>query len=187
MTQSRWTRRARTLLTALIGATLTTAALAAEVDFLDPAQAFRGQARVQGANAIEVRIDVASDYHLYRERMSVELDGAGARLGPVDLPAGKVKFDETFQKNVEVLEGAVLIRVPIEKANADFRVRVNYQGCADKGLCYPPQTAFVAAGVSGGKLERARWLDEDTSSAVTVAPAAAPAVTGSSVAAPARP
>jgi thioredoxin:protein disulfide reductase len=185
MTQSRWTRRARTLLTALIGATLTTAALAAEVDFLDPAQAFRGQARVQGANAIEVRIDVASDYHLYRERMSVELDGAGARLGPVDLPAGKVKFDETFQKNVEVLEGAVLIRVPIEKANADFRVRVNYQGCADKGLCYPPQTAFVAAGVSGGKLERARWLDEDTSSAATVAPAPAPAVKGSSAAAPA--
>jgi thioredoxin:protein disulfide reductase len=185
MTQSRWTRRARTLLTALIGATLTTAALAAEVDFLDPAQAFRGQARVQGANAIEVRIDVASDYHLYRERMSVDLDGAGAQLGQVDLPAGKVKFDETFQKNVEVLEGAVLIRVPIEKANADFRVRVNYQGCADKGLCYPPQTAFVAAGVSGGKLERARWLDEDTSSAATVAPAPAPAVKGSSAAAPA--
>jgi thiol:disulfide interchange protein DsbD len=70
----------------------------------------------------------------------------------------------------------VLIRVPVAQASGDFRVRVSYQGCADKGLCYPPQTAIVAAGVNGGQLARARWQgDED--------PTAAPRATLSSAAA----
>jgi thiol:disulfide interchange protein DsbD len=108
MTLSRWTRRARTLLAAaLTGAAFASAAGAADDGFLDPAQAFVGSARVLDAKAVELRIAVAPDYHLYRERLSVELDtagtGAGARLGPVEIPAGKVEFDETFQKNVEVL------------------------------------------------------------------------------------
>ena len=186
MTLSRWTRQAgRLLLAAFAGATLGSAALAADVDFLDPAQAFRGQARVLGAKEIEVRIDVAPDYHLYRERMSVELDGAGAQLGQVALPAGKIKFDETFQKNVELLEGAVLIRVPIEKASADFRVRVNYQGCADKGLCYPPQTSFVNAGVSGGQIVLASWQGEEASPVATAAVTAPAAALTTLAAAPA--
>jgi len=136
------------LLATLTGLTLSTAAAATEVDFLEPAQAFRGEARLLDARLIEVRLNVAPGYHLYRERMSVELDGAGAQLGTVELPVGKVAFDETFQKNVEVLQGSVLIRVPVQSAAADFRVRVNYQGCADKGLCYSPQTSLVTAGVS---------------------------------------
>ena len=187
MTLSRWTRQARTLLVAaLTGAAFASAAGAADDGFLDPAQAFVGSARVLDAKAVELRIAVAPDYHLYRERLSVELDtagtGAGARLGPVEIPAGKVEFDETFQKNVEVLQGVVLIRVPVAQASGDFRVRVSYQGCADKGLCYPPQTAIVAAGVNGGQLARARWQgDEDPTAAPTTAaaPAAATPVAAS--------
>ena len=163
------------LLATLAGLTLTTTTAAAEVDFLEPAQAFRGEARLLDAKLIEVRLAVAPGYHLYRERMSVELDGTGAQLGTVELPVGKVAFDETFQKNVEVLQGSVLIRVPVQSAAADFRVRVNYQGCADKGLCYSPQTSLVIAGVSGGRIERVSWLAEEASTPVpaSIAPAAA--------------
>ena len=175
----RFSLRARALhallLATLAGLTLTTTAAATAVDFLDPAQAFRGEARLLDARLIEVRLTVAPGYHLYRERMSVELDGAGAQLGPVELPVGKVEFDETFQKNVEVLQGSVLIRVPVQSAAADFRVRVNYQGCADKGLCYSPQTSLVTAGVSGGRIERVSWLAEEASTPAptSIAPAAA--------------
>ena len=92
-----------------------------------------------------------------------------------------------MQKNVEVLQGVVLIRVPVERANAEFRMRVNYQGCADKGLCYPPQASFVTAGGSGGKIERASWQGEEaepvTGAAATPA-AAAPVATPSSKASP---
>ena len=181
MTISLGTGRARIrFLAALALVSFGAFAAAADADYLDPAQAFRGQARVLDASTIELRIDVAPDYHLYRERMSVELDGPGVQIGAVMMPAGKVQFDETFQKNVEVLQGALVIPVPVQKAVADFRLRINYQGCADKGLCYPPQTAYVSAGVSGGKLERVSWQAEEAFGAATpaaaslAAPAAAP-------------
>ena len=162
MKLSRWTPSARTLLLAICGgALLASAALAADADYLDPTQAFRGSARVLDAKAVELRIEVAPDYHLYRERMSVEVDGGGAALGPVVIPAGKSEYDATFQKNVEVLRGDVRVRLPVTTASADFRVRVAYQGCADKGLCYPPQTALVPVHVSGGKIEQASWHSEE--------------------------
>jgi len=173
MNLSRWTRHARALLLATCaGLTFASVAAAAETEFLDPAQAFRGQARVLDAKTIEVRLDVAPDYHLYRERMSVELDSTGGGLGPVEMPAGQIEFDETFQKNVEVLRGGVPIRVPVERATSDLRLRVTYQGCADKGLCYPPQTAFVSAGVSGGQIQRASWLGENASASAAAMPVA---------------
>jgi thioredoxin:protein disulfide reductase len=170
-------------LAALVGTTLASAALAAETPYLEPEQAFRGEARVLDARSIELRIEVAPDYHLYRERMAVELDGAGATLGRVEMPPGTMEFDETFQKNVEVLRGAVVVRVPVTGATGDFRVRVGYQGCADKGLCYSPQTAFIAASVNGGAVRSALWQSED---AFAAAPSAAPAppVTAPAVTAP---
>lgn len=151
-------------------------ASAADPDYLDPEQAFRGQARAVDGNAIELRIDVAPDYHLYRERVSVELDGTAAQLGQVAVPAGTLQYDETFQKNVEVLRGAVAVSVPIEKATADFRLRLTYQGCADKGLCYPPQSAIVSAVVSGGRIVRAGWQAGEAFGTAAPAAGATPAV-----------
>ena len=155
-----------------------TLALAGEPDFLDPAQAFVGSARAGNAHTVELRIDIAPDYHLYRDRISVETEGPGATLGEVSIPAGKVEFDANFQKNVELLQGTLRIDVPVQPATNEFRLRVVYQGCADKGLCYPPQTAFVAATASNGQLLRAQWLGDAT------APAAESAAESPSVSAP---
>ena len=182
---SKWATRLSVTAAALLFAAVSGApVLAGEPDFLDPAQAFVGSARVGNAKTVELRIDVAPEYHLYRDRISVEAEGAGATLGEVAIPAGKVEFDENFQKNVEVLHGALLIRVPVQPTGRDFRLRVVYQGCADKGLCYPPQTAFVNADARDGQLLRAQWQGEDAApvtvsdAAVVVAPAvdAPPAV-----------
>ena len=162
MTLSRSLRPARALLAAaLMGAAWVSAALAATDDFLDPAQAFVGSAQVLDGKTLQLRIAIAPDYHLYRERISVEAEGAEAQLGRVEIPAGKMQFDEPSQKNVEVLQGMLLVRVPVARALGDFRLRVRYQGCADKGLCYPPQTSLVAAGVAGGQVESARWYGDE--------------------------
>jgi len=175
---SKWATRLSVTAAALLFAAVSGApALAGEPDFLDPAQAFVGSARVGNAKTVELRIDVAPEYHLYRDRISVETEGAGATLGEVAIPAGKVEFDTNFNKNVEVLHGALLIRVPVQPTGRDFRLRVVYQGCADKGLCYPPQTAFVNADARDGQLLRAQWQGEDAAPvtvsdvAVVVAPA----------------
>ena len=174
---SKWATRLGVTVAALLLAAVSSApAMASEPDFLDPAQAFVGSARVVNAKTVELRIEVAPEYHLYRDRISVETEGAGATLGEVSIPAGRVEFDENFQKNVEVLHGALLIRVPVQPTGRDFRLRVVYQGCADKGLCYPPQTAFVDADARDGQLLRAQWQGEDAAPvtvsdvAVVVAP-----------------
>jgi len=65
------------------------------------------------------------------------------------IPPGKVKFDETFQKNVETYRNAVTILVPVAQAGAEFRLVVKSQGCADAGLCYPPMQSAAAIGLTG--------------------------------------
>jgi thiol:disulfide interchange protein DsbD len=185
MTISRWAiRLGVNALVALAAVWWGTLAIAGEPDFLDPEQAFVGSARLSNAQTVELRIDVAPDYHLYRDRISVEPQGTGTTLGEVSIPAGKIEFDANFQKDVEVLQGTLRIDVPVQAARADFRLRVVYQGCADKGLCYPPQTAFVAVTASDGQLVRAQWLGDDAAPVVASAPA--PALASAAVAPPSQ-
>ena len=107
----------------------------AEDQFLPPEQAFRFSATMIDASVIEVRFDVADDYYLYRERFAFKTDGA--QLGTPIIPAGKMKFDETFNKTVETYRQQVLIRLPV-KADGAFTLSVSSQGCSDRGLCYAP-------------------------------------------------
>jgi thioredoxin:protein disulfide reductase len=144
----------------------------ADGDYLEPARAFAGQARVLDAGALELSIAVAPQYHLYRDRMSVEMVGGDARLGAMELPAGASRFDDELQRQVDVLTGRVQIRVPVSDVHGDFRVRVGYQGCADRGLCYSPQTALVTAVVAGGRVQRLDWQSEDDAGAALQAVAA---------------
>jgi thioredoxin:protein disulfide reductase len=116
-------------------------------DFLDPAVAFRFEARMADANTVEVRYLIAQDYYMYRERFAFR--ASGAQLGTPVIPLGKVKYDETFQKDVETHKGELLIRIPVEGSGA-FTLTATSQGCADAGLCYPPQEHSAALAVGGG-------------------------------------
>jgi thiol:disulfide interchange protein DsbD len=126
-----------------------TTARAAE-DFLDPEVAFKATARPADDRTVEVVIEIAPGYYLYREQFKFE--ARGATLGTPAIPTGKVKFDETFQKNVETHRDTLRIPVPVVQANGPFRLAVDYQGCADKGLCYPPaqMRADVSLAAFGG-------------------------------------
>ncbi|ELA00260.1 Thiol:disulfide interchange protein (Protein-disulfide reductase) [Cupriavidus sp. HMR-1] len=128
----------------------TVAHAATEDDFLPPEQAFRFVARQIDQKTVEVRFDVADGYYLYRERFSFAAQPADVKLGKPEMPAGKVHFDETFGKDMETYRGAVVIKVPVEQAPADGRwsLVVTSQGCADKGLCYPPMESIYKVGGS---------------------------------------
>ncbi len=159
---------------------------AGDKDYLEPEQAFRGSTRTVDDKALELRFEVAPGYHLYRERITIELESGSAKLAPVVLPAGKVEFDETFQKNVETLRDAVVVTLPMASVSGDFRVRVDYQGCADKGLCYSPQTSYIDANVANGKIERTVWrVDESVLATANPAVTTTPAIATVAVAAPA--
>ncbi|WP_423709074.1 protein-disulfide reductase DsbD [Undibacterium sp. WLX3042] len=109
--------------------------VAAADEFLDPEVAFKASATMAEPGVAEVTLSIADGYYLYREKL--KFSATGAKLGEVILPAGKVKFDETFQKDVETYRKSVVIRVPVQAAG-DFVLKVGRQGCADQGLCYPP-------------------------------------------------
>ncbi|MBQ5946858.1 protein-disulfide reductase DsbD [Massilia sp. ST3] len=120
----------------------------AEQDFLDPSLAFRFAARMADPQTLEVTYQIADGYYMYRERFGFK--ASGATLGTPQIPPGKVKFDETFQKEVETYKGTLTIRIPVE-GSGNFTLAATSQGCADAGLCYPPQehTAFLNAGAGG--------------------------------------
>lgn len=123
---------------------------ATEDDFLPPDQAFKFAARQLDPKTIEVRFDVADGYYLYRERFAFAAQPAGVKLGSPVMPQGKVHFDETFGKDMETYRGAVVVKVPVEQAPPDGRwtLVVTSQGCADKGLCYPPMESVYKVGGS---------------------------------------
>ncbi|WP_338769919.1 protein-disulfide reductase DsbD domain-containing protein [Massilia sp. METH4] len=119
----------------------------AEEDFLPPNVAFQFSSRMADANTVEATWRIAEGYYMYREQFKFR--AAGAELGAAGIPPGKIKFDETFNKNVEIFRHKVTIRVPVTAKGA-FTLTAIGQGCADKGLCYSPQDATVRLSATGG-------------------------------------
>lgn len=110
----------------------------AEEEYLEPDVAFKFSARMRDPQTIAITYDIADGYYMYRERF--KFTAAGATLGAPQIPPGKVKFDDTFQKNVETYRHAVTITIPVRAAGM-FTLTATSQGCADAGLCYAPQDA----------------------------------------------
>jgi len=129
----------RRLLTGLFFLVLPTA-WAAD-DFLPPEQAFKVSAQMVAVDRIEVLVRIAPGYYAYREPL--RFTAQGAELGTPEVPQGKVKFDENFQKNVETYRNDLRIPMPV-RATVPFKLTVVAQGCADAGLCYPPLTTEIA-------------------------------------------
>ncbi len=142
-----------------------TAPVRADEEFLDPNVAFQFSARLADANTIEATWKIADGYYMYRERFAFK--AAGAQLGAAQIPPGKVKFDETFNKEVETYRHSVTIRVPVEAAGA-FTLTATGQGCSDKGLCYSPQDATVRVGGGGLAAFGAPAMSEPGSAAMDV-------------------
>ena len=118
--------------------------LSSGVDFLPVDEAFVLSARRTDGKLV-VRWDMPDGYYLYRHAFSVEAAG----LGQLVIPAGEPKVDEYFGDS-EVYYGKVELTVPIHApATRPARVHVTYQGCADYGLCYPPQRRLIALAPDG--------------------------------------
>jgi thiol:disulfide interchange protein DsbD len=97
-------------------------------------------------NTVEVSFEVLEGYYLYKDKISVNALSDNVQLGKLDLPTGKVKFDEFFGES-EVYFDDVFATLPLARATPDsmeLELEVNFQGCAEGGLCYPPTTRVVS-------------------------------------------
>jgi thiol:disulfide interchange protein DsbD len=134
--------RAAALLTLLVG---TASAQAIEQDDLLPVdEAFALSAEATSRNAVEVRFAIADGYYLYRHRTAVELLEGGFKANPLQLPDGKKHTDEFFG-DVETYRESLVATLTGAAADgtAALRLRVKFQGCADLGICYPPQAREI--------------------------------------------
>lgn len=115
--------------------------------FLPVQQAFRLELMEKGADHLLLRLHSADGYYLYRQRLSIGSEPDGL-LGQAQLPAGEQKQDPYFGP-VEVYHGQQDVPIALSKPGRQaFDLVVRYQGCAEKGLCYPLQTQRFA--INGG-------------------------------------
>lgn len=110
--------------------------------FLSVDQAFQLDVRASGPRAVQVAFVQAPGVYLYREQMTAHWRAAGEPEQPLgwDLPPAESKFDPNFEKTVEVYHQSVQggLSLPAQ-AQGEAVLTVGYQGCADAGICYPPQ------------------------------------------------
>ena len=115
----------------------------AQPEFLPADEAFQVQVRATGPRALEVDFTLARGVYLYREQTAGRLQLPGQPDQPLnwDLPPGEAKHDPTFNKVMEVYHQSIMGGLTLPAGlPAEARLLITYQGCADAGLCYPPQT-----------------------------------------------
>ncbi len=108
-------------------------------------QAFQCQGAIRKGQEIAIDWTIAPGYYLYGHALKVTVDApANAPFTGPKLPKGELVKDAEFG-DVEVYRQLMQAKLVLPADAAGPRtLRVRYQGCADIGVCYPPQTRIVA-------------------------------------------
>ncbi|WP_455222606.1 protein-disulfide reductase DsbD [Kaarinaea lacus] len=140
--------------------------LGEEEKFLPVDEAFAFTAEVEDGNTIKASWDIADGYYLYRDKVSLALqDANGVELGPINLPEGKEKVDESFGRMIVYFHNLDLA-LPLQRTNLNptqVTLIAKYQGCAEAGLCYPPQTKTMPLSLPAGQAMPVAATGGDTS------------------------
>lgn len=148
-----WITTALTLQSLLV---LALATPAFSQDFLPPEEAFRYRV-VSDGSTVTVHWTVAPGYYAYKSRMGMSSATPGITLGEPQYPKGEIHTDDYFGEQ-EVFRGEFAVTSKLNRSGtspSEARVQLKIQGCADAGLCYPPQTwdasySLPAAAAKGG-------------------------------------
>lgn len=114
---------------------------ASQDDLLPPEVAFVVEVRVVDEQTLRARWIIADGYFLYREKISFKTETPGYRIGEIQFPPGKLK-DDPFFGRTETYRHQVMVDIPVLKesgAAPTLTLVARSQGCADLGVCYPPQ------------------------------------------------
>jgi thiol:disulfide interchange protein DsbD len=124
-------------------------AIEGEEEYLDVDQAFALTNQALSTNNIQLNWRIADGYYLYKQRIKVEPAGNTKAIGAVVLPKGESHSDEYFGEQ-EVYRQSLDATFSVPPSDSKtVEVNVTYQGCADAGLCYPPQTKLVSISLEG--------------------------------------
>ncbi len=111
-------------------------------EFPPPEEVFKPDVFPVDGNTVELGIRIEPGFYVYKDKIKVRVLSDQAEAGRLDLPAGKIKVDEFFGEQ-EVYLSDVLWRQSIARGTPEamqLDLELEYQGCAEAGLCYTPQT-----------------------------------------------
>jgi thioredoxin:protein disulfide reductase len=137
------------------------ASASAQVNPLAPEKAFRFSARALDPHTVEARFSIADGYYLYRDKLHFAVEPAASGLTVPALPKGQIKEDQFFGR-VETYRGNLIVTLRLQATPPGQKivVQAESQGCADLGICYPPNiqrvtVALPAAGSAPTPLDEA--------------------------------
>ena len=119
-------------------------------DLLPPEQAFRISANGEAADKIQVKWRIADGYYLYQSKIKFNTDASEITLMAPDFPKGQQVNDEFFGE-IEIYRDEVIVDIPVikdENIPDIIKLEARSQGCADIGVCYPPQTQTLLVAMS---------------------------------------
>ena len=155
----------------------------AEPELLDPEAAFRLSVRMKDSTTAELTYAIAPGYYMYRDRFRFAAEGAKA--GKPVVPRGKKKFDQTFNKTMETHRGSVTLLVSVTGTHgtaliSQATLTATSQGCADAGVCYPPQIQKIAFTATSASVVPSSDMPVSAQASAAPSPAASPSAPRSS-------
>lgn len=112
-------------------------------------EAFPFSAERVAPQEIVARWDTRDGFYLYRDKIAFSFPKGEAKITELALPEGKL-IDDPYFGPMRVLYGPVEARLQLDRPlPPDAVLQAEYQGCADAGLCYPPQTTELLLTASG--------------------------------------
>ena len=113
-----------------------------EPEFLPVDEAFKVTVSAKDASTLIAELVPAQGYYLYRDKIAIRIaDGSGVAAAEVTLPRGEMKSDPNFG-DTEVFHNPVQAVIALHRPRSGeqrVNVEVRFQGCAEAGLCYPPE------------------------------------------------
>jgi thiol:disulfide interchange protein DsbD len=94
----------------------------------------------QQKNQLKVSFNIADGYYLYRHQF--KFTSENATIVPVNLPEGE-RYEDEFFGVQQIFTGQLAFTIDITQAQSNANLTIRYQGCAKKGLCYPPTKQTV--------------------------------------------
>ncbi|MDD1622499.1 MAG: protein-disulfide reductase DsbD [Methylococcaceae bacterium] len=121
-----------------------TAAALDSKDLLPPDQAFKLSVGASSTEKVELSWKIADGYHLYRDKFKFQSQTDTLQLGAAVMPEGRIEHDEVFGDMV-VYRNKITVSLPLSNENSapQIKLLVKYQGCADIGVCYPPEKKIL--------------------------------------------
>lgn len=113
-------------------------------EFLPVEKAFVFSTNAEDKQKLQVSWVIADGYHLYKDKFKFSVSPESVKIVEVKYPKAEIFSDKNLGK-LESYSGSIEINIEISEELTSEKISLTsvYQGCADVGLCYPPETKIT--------------------------------------------